>query len=220
MKQTMKVFLIAMLPILLGSFTPPKDFTGVIVYNITYDMENMDPQMSAYLPKTMKLTIKNPMTRSEVVMSMGSTVSIFNSDTKSGVNLMDMMGQKIAVKLSSEEMEKEFADAGEMEVINTDETKEIMGYTCKKAIVKVKNSGDEFSVYYTDELSTGIENSSNPIFKDIDGMMLEFSMNQNGMGMHFTAVNVDQKKISDNVFDIPEGFQEMTKEEMEAKFGM
>lgn len=220
MKTIQRIVLLAFLPFLLGSFMPAKDFTGTIVYNISYDMENMDPQMSSFLPKTMKLTVKAPMSKSEVIMGMGSNVSIFNSDERSGVNLIDMMGQKFAVKVSSEDVDKEFAKAGEVEVIHSDETKDILGYSCKKAVVKTKESGNELTVFYTEELSSGLENSNTPLFKDIDGMMLEFSMNQNGINMHFTAVNVDSKKVSDSEFDVPEGYQEISQEELQNRFGM
>lgn len=220
MKTTVKILLIALLPFILGSFTPAKDFTGVVVYNITYDMENMDPQMASYLPKTMKLSIKAPMSRSEIVMGMGTTISIFNSDTRSGVTVMDMMGQKIAVKVTSDDVAEEFDTAGDVVVTKTDETKEILGYTCHKATVKAPEMDEDMIVYYTEELSSGLENSDNPLFQDIDGMMLEFSMNQNGMKMHFTAVNIDKKKVPDTDFEIPEGYEEISKDEMKSRFGM
>jgi hypothetical protein len=51
-------------------------------------------------------------------------------------------------------------------------------------------------------------------------MMLEFEMDQDGLKMHFVAVNIDKKKVSDDLFQIPEGYEEMTKEEMESRFGM
>jgi len=51
-------------------------------------------------------------------------------------------------------------------------------------------------------------------------MMLEFTMNQDGMNMHFTAVNIDKKKVSDRIFDIPDGYEEISKEELQNRFGM
>lgn len=220
MKTFVKILFVALLPFVLSSYSPSKDFTGVVVYNISYDMENMDPQMASFLPKTMKMTLKPPMSRSEVIMGMGTTTSIFNADTKSGLTLMDMMGQKLAVKISPEDVNKELTDGGEVEVVETGETKDILGYSCKKVLVKVKDLENDLVVFYTEELSGGFENSDNPIFKDIKGMMLEFTMSENGMNMHFTAVNIDKKKVSDSEFDIPEGYETITQEEMQSRFGM
>lgn len=220
MRTLTKICIAVISPFLLSSFTPAKDFTGTVVYNISYEMENMDPQLASFLPKTMKLTVKAPFSKSEINMGMGSNVSIFNAETKTGVTLMDMMGQKFAIRISDAEVNKELEAAGDVEVVKLDETKEIAGYACKKALVKVKETGDELIVFYTDELSTGLENSNNPIFKDIDGLMLEFQMVQKGMSMHFTAVSLDKRKVNDDEFEVPEGFEEITKEEMESKFGM
>ena len=220
MKIISRLVLAIISPLLLSSFAPEKEFTGTIVYNITYDMENIDPQMASYLPKTMKMTVKAPFSKSEVSMGMGSNISIFNTETGTGVSLMDMMGQKLAIQVTEEDIKEEMDSAGDVEVVKLDETKEILGYTCKKAVVKVKEGDQELIVFYTDELGTGLENENNPLFKDIDGMMLEFSMNQNNMNMHFTAVNVDKRKVSDKEFETPEGYKEVSREEMQSMFGM
>ncbi len=220
MKKASVFLFLAAVVLLSGSSLPDRDFTGTIVYNITYDMDQVDPQAASFLPKTMKMTIKAPLSKSEIYMGMGSTISIFNSDDRTGVNLMDLMGQKFAIKITAEETDREIEKAGEIEVVKLDETRDILGYSCKKALVKVKDLDQEFSVFYTEELSTGLENSSNPVFKDIPGLMLEFSMTQNGIQMNFTAVNIDKKKVSEKEFEIPEGYEEVTQEEFQSRFGM
>ncbi len=220
MKNLTKLFILGLVAFMIMSFTPGKEFSGTVVYNITYEMEDMDPQMAAYLPKTMKMTVKNPMSRTEISMGMGKNITIYNAEDNSAVSLIDMMGQKLAIKMTPEDLDKEAAETGDVEVVHLDETKDILGYSCKKALVKVKDSGDEFEVYYTEELSTGIENHGNPMFKDIKGMMMEFVMEQNGMKMHFLAVSVDKKKVSKKDFEVPEGYEEITEEEMQSRFGM
>ena len=160
------------------------------------------------------------MSRTEISMGMGKNITIYNAEYNSAVSLIDMMGQKLAIKMTPEDLDKEAAETGDVEVVHLDETKDILGYSCKKALVKVKDSGDEFEVYYTEELSTGIENHGNPMFKDIKGMMMEFVMEQNGMKMHFLAVSVDKKKVSKKDFEVPEGYEEITEEEMQSRFGM
>jgi len=201
----------------LGLFA--KDFEGVIVYNITYEGKNVNDQMLAMMPKTMKLTIKGDMSKTEMNMGMGSQVTIFNGDTKSGVMLMDMMNQKFAVKMTSEDVEKKMEDAPEIEVVKTGNTREIQGYQCQEAIVKVQGEKSEFTVYYTDELGSGILNADNPYYKDIDGVMLEFAMDQDGLKMEFKAINVDKKKVSDKEFETPEGFKEISQDEFKNMFG-
>ena len=200
-----------------------KDFSGIIVYNITYSDDDMDPQMMAMMPKTMKMKIKGEKSRTEISLGMGTTIAVFNGEDKSGFTLMDMMGQKYAMTMTADELEKEIEEGPEEEVIVTDETKEIAGYKCKKAVVKLndKDLKDdmEMIVYFTEELGSGMLNYNNPMFKDVAGVMMEYTIKENNMNMTFTAISVTKKKIPDDEFEIPEGYNIMTKSEFQSMFG-
>lgn len=203
--------------------TRAQDFSGIIVYNITSESNSMDPQMIAMMPKTMKLTIKGNMSKTEMSMGMGKTIIIFNAKDKSGITLLDVMGQKFALKMSSQDVEAAIKEIPKTSVTVIDEIKEIAGYSCKKAIVATKdksgNTDSEQMVYYTEELGSGMLNYNNPFFKDINGVMLEYSTNEDDISMKFTAISVEKKKISEKEFEIPEGFKEVSQEDLESMFG-
>jgi GLPGLI family protein len=199
-----------------------KDFSGVIVYNITFPESNFDAQTLAMMPKTAILKIKGMKSRTEMSMGMGgSTVSIFDSEKMEGITLMDMMGQKFAIATSQEDVKAEMDKTPDFKVEVTDETKEIAGYQCTKAIIMLEEGMEKGShvAYFTDELGTGAINYSNPVFKDIQGVMLEYAIDQQGMKMLFSAISVEKKKISDEEFDVPEGFKNVTQEELQNMFG-
>jgi len=136
---------------------------------------------------------------------------------------MDIMGQKYAMSMTTEELEKDIEDGPDVDIEVTDETKEIAGYNCKKAVVKLKDKGAdddaELIVFFTDELGSGMLNYNNPTFKDIEGVMLEYSIKENDMDMTFTAISVTKKKVSDHEFVIPEDYNVMTMSEFESMFG-
>jgi GLPGLI family protein len=204
----------------LASFqTFAKEFKGVITYKISIEGSSVTDDMKAMMPKTMTMTVKGNKSRMEMIMGMGKTVTITDGDAKSSISLFDMMGQKIAIKSSPEEMMKEMADAPEVKVEVTSETKDIMGYTCKKAIITSVEDDMEIYVYFTEELGSKELNFGNPQFKDINGLMLEFEMPNEMFSMHFVAVSVEKKNVDDSEFAIPEGYQEKTKEEMKGMFG-
>lgn len=199
-----------------------KDFSGVIVYNITFPESTFDAQTLAMMPKTATLKIKGMKSRTEMSMGMGgSTVSIFDSEKMEGVTLMDMMGQKFAIATTQEEIKAEMDKTPDFKVEVTGETKEITGYLCKKAVIQLEEGMDKGShvAYFTEELGTGAINNNNPIFKDIQGVMLEYSFDQQGMKMLFSAVSVEKKKISDTEFTVPDGFKSVTQEELQNMFG-
>lgn len=198
------------------------EFNGIIVYNISYGETDIDPQMLAMMPKTMKMKIKGESSRTEISMGMGSTIVVFNGETKSGFTLMDFMGQKYAMEMTAEELEQEIEKEPDMGVEITGETKEIAGYTCTKAIVKSNEAGAEnleMIVYFTDELGSGMLNYNNPLFKDVQGVMMEYSMKEGDMDMTFSAISVTKKKVGDEEFEIPEGYNVMSMSDFENMFG-
>lgn len=225
MKRTINAILV--LAVCLFVFTATaksqdNDFNGLIVYNISFGGADIDPQMAAMMPKTMKMKIKGEKSRMEMSMGMGSTIVVFNGEDKSGFTLMDIMGQKYAMNMTTEELEKDIEKEPDVDVEVTGETKEIAGYECKKALVRSKESGAEdleMVVYFTDELGSGMLNYNNPMFKDVQGVMMEYSMKENNMNMTFTAISVTKEKIKDEEFVIPEGYNVMSMSDFENMFG-
>ncbi|MEZ5082062.1 MAG: hypothetical protein R2750_01195 [Bacteroidales bacterium] len=199
-----------------------KEFSGIIIYNITYENSDLDPQMLAMMPKTLKIKIKGEKVLTEISMGMGKTVTVYDAETNTGLTFMDMMGQKYAMKMTSNDFNKEIANGPEVEVITTDETMEVAGYMCKKATVKILD-GDmkdsEHIVYFTDELGSGMVNKIDPMYKDINGIMLDYKMVEDGMTMKLSAISVEKKKLSDADFEIPEGYNIMSKSDFENMFG-
>lgn len=219
MKKINMLAIILAIPFLLQSFgISAKDFKGVITYKVTVTGSGVTDEVKAMMPKTMVLTIKDNKTRSEMVMGMGKTVAISNADTKTSVVLLDMMGQKMAIQSTMEDIQKELDESPSFTVEKSSETKEIAGYTCKKATIR-SDEGIEIIVFYTDELGTGAAYFDDPQFKDIEGVMLEFEMPSEGMSMKFTAISVEKKNVSDTDFEIPEGYEVKSAEEMKGMFG-
>ena len=196
-----------------------KEFKGVITYKITVEGSGITDEMKNRMPKTMTMMIMGNKARSEMIMSMGKTVSITDGDTKETITLMDMMGQKIAIKTNYDEIKAELAKSPNVKVEVTSETKDILGYTCKKAVVTNPDDGTEIFVYYTEELGSSAINFDNPQFKDINGVMLEFEIPNEQFTMKFSAVSVEKKSVSEDEFTIPDGYQIKTKEEMQGMFG-
>jgi GLPGLI family protein len=214
-----QALLLSTLLVFLSSGINAKDFKGVVTYKVTIEGSQVNDQMRAMMPKTMTMMIKGNKAKVEMVTGMGKNVSITDGDTKTTIALLDMMGQKIAIKSTAEEIQKEIDKAGDAKVEITSETKEICGYTCKKAIIRIEKEEQEIIAYYTEELGNSAINFDNPQFKDINGVMLEFEMPNEQFTMHMTATSVEKKNIEDSEFQIPEGYQIKTKEEMQGMFG-
>ena len=165
------IILALMLVLSLTAFTQ-KAFQGHFVYSIAYEGMEINEAMKSFLPSEMKYFIKENKTRSELKTGMGDQVTIFDGETKTSISLMDVMGQKIAVKKSVDEINLERKKYNDLQITFSDETKEIAGYTCKKAIVKVNaadfNGESSFTVFYTDALGNLSVNYGDPLFNQIN----------------------------------------------------
>ncbi|MCF8379112.1 MAG: DUF4412 domain-containing protein [Bacteroidales bacterium] len=223
-KITKAAFFVTLLVFLCAtSYAGGKGFSGVITYKITFDNPDLDAQTLAMMPKTLTVKIKGDKLRTEISFGMGKTVVIYNGEENNGATLMDIMGQKYAIKMTTEEIDKELAEAPKVEVVLESETKDIAGYSCKKALVKPidksKADNPDIVVYYSDDLGSGQLNKINPMYKDIDGVLMEYIMEENNMKMKFEALKVEKKKLGDDEFEIPEGYNIVTESEFETMFG-
>jgi hypothetical protein len=153
-------------------------------------------------------------------MSGMTTVTIDDFTEKTSVSLLNMMGQKYAIKQTTAEIEKEAATEGQTSVELSDETKVIAGYTCKKVMVTVNDDGAKttFEGWYSSELGSKQVNFKS-LYKDVDGAMLEFLMKNREVNMKFTATSIEKKSLPAKDFEIPSDYTLTTQDELKSKFG-
>lgn len=200
-----------------------KDFKGVITYKITYPGTEIDPSMAAMMPKMATMTIKDHMSKLEISMGqMGRQIQITDAEGKTVTTCLDMMGQKMYYVQTEEELKADQPDSDKITVELTDETKEIAGYKCTKAIVTMKDGDDEtvFQIFYTEEIGTPGMNFDNALFEEIPGAMLEFEIETGrDQRMKMEAISVKKSSVSDADFQVPEGFEKKTSKEIRQMMG-
>ena len=105
-----------------------------------------------------------------------------------------------------------------MKIDFVDETKEIAGYKCKKAIVSFPDtSKSTFEIYYTDEIKIDDLYLGSP-YKNINGVLIEFQMELNNISMKLTLNNITNDEISDDVFLIPDDYERVATDSLENIF--
>ena len=90
-----------------GARAQTKFTEGKIVYSISMNTDDMDEQLAKMMPKECTLSSKGDMSRIDVVMGMGTVVTIMDGKAKVMTTLMDMMGKKTAIKMTEDDMKKE-----------------------------------------------------------------------------------------------------------------
>jgi len=198
-----------------------KTFEGVITYKISYPDSKFTESQMAMFPKLMSVMIKGSKSKTEMITGMGNQTEINDYTEKSKVSLLDMMGQKYAIKETAADIQKEMEKEPPATVEVTNETKTIAGYLSKKAIVTTNQDGEKtvYEVWFTEELGSKDVNFADPIYKDINGVLMEFLMKTPQITMKFTVSSVEKKNVAAKEFEIPSDYKLTTKEELKSKFG-
>lgn len=202
-------------------FAGGKPFEGVITYKISYPDSKFTESQLAMFPKLMTVTVKGSKSKTEMSTGMGNQTEINDYTDKTKVALLDMMGQKYAIKETAAEIQKDMEKEPTAKVEVTNETKTIAGYFCKKATVTAEQDGEKtvYEVWFTNEIGSKDANFDNPLYKDIDGVLMEFLMKTPQITMKFTVSSVEKKSVSAKEFEIPAEYKLTTKEELKSKFG-
>lgn len=172
---------------------------------ITYTIDIANEAGSA----TKTLYIKGKKTRSEIVSPSFMQTTIYNDKTGDAVILRELNGEKYLSRLSAEKWKEKNKIWDGMTVKQTNESKTILGYTCKKAVA-TKKGGKSFVIYYTTNLAPTV--SENPYqFKGIPGIVLEYeSETSEGKSVVFKATKVDFSPVPAAKFEIPtSGYREL-----------
>lgn len=198
--------------------TADKSFEGKIKYEITYPESSMPEAQQQRLPSNLTLYIKGNKVKSEMITGMFTRKTIKDAKEKKATTLLEIMGQKYAIEQTPEDIQKQIEEQGKPKVAITDETKEIAGRTCKKAIV-TSEDGDEQNIYFSPDIGKASLNFDSPAYKQINGIPLEYQMKTNMFTMKLTAAEVEEIKVSDDTFAIPNDYQKVTQEELQNMLG-
>lgn len=199
------------LALLLSTTIFAQDFQGTLSFKISYDdMSDQMKAMESMLPKGSKIEVRDGISRATTPNGMGgSTIILTNNSTGDMITLTDMMGNKIAMKTNMKDLQTE----NKPEIEYLDETKEILGYKCKKAIVTISDGENESEIelFYTEELDYI---SITPVTEGLKGMLMEMTVSQEFFTMTQTITEVKKGKVKKIKMEIPSDYQEMTQEEL------
>lgn len=205
------------------SFSANLVFSQIKEGHMKYEVkvESVDPKKDAasqmFENSTMEVFFKDQQTRT--VMNMGGFMNTITvNDDKTGdilILMSGMMGKK-GILTNVKDMKKrdeESAKNNKLEIKLSDETKTILGYTCKKATI-ISDKKGEMTYWYTTEIS--YSKKGNSMFQgEMPGIPLEFSMQQGTTTLTWTAT-LFEKTIDDAtelfVMEIPADYETITYE--------
>lgn len=191
-----------------------QQFEGEITYSISYlEVPEEIQGMESMLPTEMKYYFSGDKMAIQQSTMFGTQSVVMDNASNTGFVLMDMIGQKIALKVDDTKGEEETAVPA---VNKTSETKKIAGYNCTKYLLKMDEM-DDTEIWATTELKAKM-GAKSPL-GTVDGFPLEYVSAKDGVKTRLTATSVSEKTVESAMFQIPEGYTIMTQEEMNSMFG-
>jgi len=217
MKSLFIIFLFSFV-LISSSTTAQKSFTeGTLVYNMSVETGSGEPKIADMFDgATTTIYLKGMMSRTELISSLGSEATIYNASTGSGVILKDYSGQKLMITLTSQNWTQNNSKYEGIIFENTGATENIAGFSCKKAIAKLKN-GESFTVYYTSEVNMA-NKSYDAQFKTLPGLPVQYEMQSGKMILKFTLASINYNPVPSSKFEIPKsGYRVLTYDETKSK---
>lgn len=194
--------------------------------SITYDVVGvgLPPEMAMAMEGTEQIiTFKND--KRKIEFQSAAFNLIFINDGKNSTVLRDQMGQKTYTQISNEEVKKKEEKTEDPIIEYKDETKNVAGYDCKKAIVKVKSPSGEvmtFIAWYTEELPLCGQTALMSIntFKGLKGAPLEYEGKAGPFDAKYTATSISKNAVKETTF-VPntEGYVKKSSDEMKKMGG-
>ncbi len=186
---------------------------GILIYNISIETGSKEPKMADMLDgATTTIYFKGAQTKSEMVSGLGKETTIYDSRTGTGVILKDYSGQKLMITLDKEDWEKKNRKYEGINYEISDETVNIAGYECKKAIATLKD-GNSFTVYFAPGLKVSNLNYDNP-FKNLPGLAVQYEWKSGKMMFKYTLAKINSETVPLARFEIPKsGYRVLTFEE-------
>jgi GLPGLI family protein len=187
-----------------------KPFEGTILYSIEYiKVPDEVKGMESMLPQEMLMSLSGDMVRVKQEVMGGSQMVLVDNKKKESHILMNMMGQKIDIFISSDEMTESEKEAPQMKVQELKGTKTILGYKCKEALLTNPDTGDKQTIFYTQKLEIKHKD-----FKSLNGFPLEYLTSQEGMTLRMVATKITEGSLPASHFQVPSGYERMTMGEL------
>lgn len=193
----------------------PKLKEGEIKFEVTYPYYT-DGFMASLLPDEMVMTFKDNIYKNSVTKGgLFTTIIISDCNKKELTMMLDFGPKKIYCILDTAltaEMMQRFSVP---DIIEANKIDSLAGMKCNKklAIFDDLEDGYDVELFETNEIDIKNSNWCNQ-YKEIDGVLLGYEIEQYGLQMRMRAMELDSVKVDSTAFIIPTIYKEVPMDRM------
>jgi GLPGLI family protein len=175
-----------------------------VIFKVSMDDGTLDKDLSNSFSKSYKTVyIKGNDSRVDLVSPAIQQSVIYDKTQSSAVVLREFGTNKFMNRLSKEQWLAANKQYQGMTLNLVNETKIVLGYECKKALLTLKD-GSVFSLYYATSIVPSVKEFEYQ-FKDIPGFVLEYQIKESGDNtiVNYKAEKITLSPVLASRFDIP-----------------
>lgn len=173
-----------------------------VSYTIVADNETDKEVIASFKASSKTVYIKGNECRTDLVTPSFSQSFLYDKSTGAAVVLREFGENKFMTKLDNTKWQQQFSRYIGAKLVVQPESKQVAGYTCKKALLTLAD-GKSFQLYYTLDMVPSVREFEYQ-FKDVPGFVLEYEVEQGGKKITYTAAKVNLSPVPASKFDIPE----------------
>jgi hypothetical protein len=193
----------------------PKISEGVIHFELSYPYYE-DAFMASIMPDEMEMTFKNNVYRNHVSKGgLFSSTVIADCNNETLILILDLGPKRIYCSLDKALASAMLKNYPTPDILKVSEFDSIAGTFCEKksAIFDLLADGYDVELYETFDVDIKNSNWCNQ-YSEIDGVLLGYEIKQFGIQARMIATKMDTVAVNDSIFNVPQGFKEVTLERM------
>ena len=209
MKQ--KVVFLGFLCLIGFSTKAQKKFTeGTISYDIVINTGTARPQAADFLDgATSTVYVKGNKSRTEMISSLGTQATVIDGASNTITILKEYGDQKYLIQLNPTEWKDANKKYEGVDFVISNETKNIIGYNCKKAVGKLSD-GNTFTVWFTPDLVPE-NNDYQTANKNLPGLAMQYETAMGNLNVVYTVSKISFAPVPISKFDLPKaGYRVMS----------
>ena len=129
------------------------------------------------------------------------SVPFYDKTSGNAVVLREFGNNKIMTKLTKSQWLEKNKKFDGISISLLSDTKNILGYECKKATLQTKE-GSVVTVFYATAIIPSVKEFEYE-FKDVPGLVLEYETVEDGKQIKYTATKINLSPVQTSKFDIP-----------------
>lgn len=209
----MKILIISLASLFSGTvaFAQKAISEGTLSYDIAIK-NTADKAPTTATNAALTVYIKGTVSRTDMTSNLGSEKTVYDAKAGTAVILKEYSGQKLMITLTKENWKEKNKKSDGVSFTDQAEKKEILNYSCTKAIGKL-DDGSTITVFYTKDLT--VQNKEyDPLFKTLSGLPLQYEVETGKLKFTYTINKIDQNSLPQVKFDIPKtGYRIITYDE-------